>query len=67
MIADNDPEDQEKAIKYSDLVANAVSLQNVIDQSRILYELKAEGHSVKRANLERFAIALTRRRLRRGL
>jgi len=60
IIADNDPEEQEKAIKYNDLVANAVILQNVIDQSRILYELKAEGHPVKRADVAALSPYLTK-------
>jgi TnpA family transposase len=66
VIADNDPEEQEKAIKYNDLVANAVILQNVIDQSRILYELKAEGHSVKRADVAALSPYLTKHLKRFG-
>jgi TnpA family transposase len=30
IIAENDPEEQEKIIKYNDLVANAVIFQNVV-------------------------------------
>ena len=48
IIADNDPEEQEKIIKYNDLVANAVIFHNVVDQTRILRELKAEGFPVLR-------------------
>ena len=36
IIADNDPEEQEKSIKYNSLVANAVIFQNTIDLSEIL-------------------------------
>jgi TnpA family transposase len=36
VVANNDPEEQQKVIKYNDLAANAVILQNVIDRSRIL-------------------------------
>ena len=46
IIAENDPEEQEKMIKYNDLVANAVIFQNVVDQSRILAELVTEGFPV---------------------
>ena len=59
MIADNDPEEQEKVIKYNDLVANAVILQNVIDQSRILYEMKAEGYPIKREEVAALSPYLT--------
>jgi TnpA family transposase len=51
IIAENDPEEQEKMIKYNDLVANAVILQNVVDQSRILSELLIEGFSVLREDV----------------
>src|SRR5215510_10229895 len=47
IIAENDPEEQEKMIKYNDLVANAVIFHNVIDQSRVLTELIAEGFPVE--------------------
>ena len=59
VIADNDPEEQEKVIKYNDLVANAVILQNVIDQSRILYEMKAEGYPIKREEVAALSPYLT--------
>ncbi len=34
LLRSNDPSDQEKAIVYNELVANAVVLQNVVDQTR---------------------------------
>jgi hypothetical protein len=43
LLKSNDPADQEKAIVYNELVANAVALQNVVDQTRALRELKSEG------------------------
>ncbi len=51
VIADNDPEEQEKVIKYNDLVANAVIFQNVVDQTRILRMLKEEGFSINREDV----------------
>ena len=51
VIADNDPEEQEKVIKYNDLVANAVIFQNVVDQTRILRMLKEEGFPINREDL----------------
>jgi len=51
VIADNDPEEQEKIIKYNDLVANAVIFHNVVDQTRILRELKQEGFPVNREDV----------------
>lgn len=51
IIADNDPEEQEKVIKYNDLVANSVIFHNVVDQTRILRELKNEGFPVTREDV----------------
>ena len=51
IIADNDPEEQEKVIKYNDLVANAVIFHNMVDQTRILRELKEEGFPVTREDV----------------
>lgn len=59
VIADNDPEEQEKAIKYNDLVANAVIFQNVVDQSRILHDLVAEGYAVRREDVAALSPSLT--------
>jgi len=59
VIADNDPEEQEKAIKYNDLVANAVIFQNVVDQSRILHELMTEGYAVRREDVAALSPYLT--------
>lgn len=46
VISNNDPEEQEKIIKYNDLIANAVIFHNVIDISRILHQLIKEGYKV---------------------
>lgn len=60
IIAENDPEEQEKIIKYNDLVANAVIFQNVVDVSRILRALIAEGYPVKREDVAALSPYLTR-------
>jgi TnpA family transposase len=46
VIAENDPEEQQKHIRYNDLLASAVILQNVIDMSRILHDLRGEGWTI---------------------
>jgi TnpA family transposase len=56
IIAENDPEEQEKIIKYIDFVANAVIFQNVVDVSQILRELIAEGYPVNRADVAAIAL-----------
>jgi TnpA family transposase len=51
LLRSNDPSDQEKAIVYNELVANAVALQNVVDQTRALHALKSEGTRFSNADL----------------
>lgn len=46
VIADNDPVEQEKAVKYNDLVANAVIFHNVVEQTRIIKALMRDGWKV---------------------
>jgi Tn3 transposase DDE domain len=41
----------EKAIVYNELVANAVALQNVVDQTQALHALKSEGACVSSTDL----------------
>lgn len=42
-IWENDAEEQDKAVKYNTLIADAVVFQNVIDQTRIIEGLIREG------------------------
>ncbi len=46
ILRENDPEEQDKLMKYKLLVADAVIFQNVIDQTRIIQELLEEGFKV---------------------
>ena len=50
-LRSNNPADQEKAIVYNELVANAVALQNVVDQTQALHALKSQGVSIRPADL----------------
>ncbi len=59
VIAENDPEEQEKMIKYNDLVANTAIFQNVVDQSRILAELLTEGFPVHQEDVAALSPYLT--------
>jgi TnpA family transposase len=60
VIAENDPEEQEKRIKYNDLVANAVIFQNVIDITLILRDLIKEGQTLSRNDVEALSPYLTK-------
>jgi TnpA family transposase len=43
VIGENDPDEQQKHLRYNDLVATAVILQNIVDMARIVADLKREG------------------------
>lgn len=43
VLRSGDPVEQEKRIKYRDLVANVVMLHNVVDMTNALYDLKQAG------------------------
>ena len=51
VLRTNEPNEQEKAVIYNQLVANAVMLQTVADQTRILQDLHNEGYPVDSADL----------------
>jgi TnpA family transposase len=60
IISENDPEEQEKRIKYNDLVSNAVILQNVVDMTHILKELAASGVEFTKSDIAALSPYLTR-------
>jgi len=45
-IKSGDPVEQAKHIKYSDLVANSIMLQNVVDLTAVFGNMAAEGHTI---------------------
>ncbi|PSB14590.1 hypothetical protein C7B65_26255 [Phormidesmis priestleyi ULC007] len=51
IITENDPEEQEKRLKYLDVVSSAVILQNAVDISWVVQTLSAEGYPVDREAL----------------
>ncbi|MDP4510156.1 Tn3 family transposase [Nonomuraea sp. G32] len=51
MIAENDPEELEKAIKFNTLVADLVMHQTILDMSLVLNQLRSEGETVHRADV----------------
>jgi hypothetical protein len=52
VITENDPNEQQKRVRYIDLVASAVILQNTVDMMRILQELYAAGEPISVADVE---------------
>ena len=59
VLHSGDPVEQEKRIKYRDLVANAVMLHNVADMTNVLYELRQEGGCVTPEVVRRLSPYLT--------
>lgn len=51
VLPDKHAQDQEKRIKYTDLVANAVILQNTVDLTYAVRDLIADGYEVKAEDL----------------
>jgi TnpA family transposase len=60
VITENDPEEQEKRIKYKDLVSNIIIFLNVVDMTFALRQLIQEGHTVTREDLATLSPYLTR-------
>lgn len=46
VIAENDPDEQQKRLRYNDLVAAAVILQNTVDMMRQIIQLSKEGWKI---------------------
>lgn len=46
VITDNDPVEQEKRVKYAEIVANAVILHNVVDMTNAIKKLIDAGHKI---------------------
>ncbi len=51
LVASNDDVEMEKAVKYNDLLTNAVMLQNVTDMTDIIAELIDEGHLITKEDM----------------
>jgi TnpA family transposase len=59
VLRSGDPVEQEKRIKYRDLVANAIMLHNVVDMTNVLRELQQEGIRVTPELVSRLSPYLT--------
>jgi Tn3 transposase DDE domain len=47
LVASNDENEMEKAVKYNDIITNSVILQNIIDMSEIIHQLTQEGADLR--------------------
>jgi hypothetical protein len=66
ILRSNDPAEYEKAVHYNELVANAVMLQTVADQTQVIRQLIEEGYPVRAEDLERLSPYVTQHLKRLG-
>ena len=59
VLRSGDPIEQEKRIKYRDLVANAVMLHNVVDMTNALHDLQRDGVCLTQELVARLSPYLT--------
>ncbi len=59
LVASNDPDEMEKAVKHNDLIANCIMLQNVIDITDVCYALIQEGYEITEEDLSHMSPYIT--------
>lgn len=59
LVASNDPDEMEKAIKHTDLIANCIMLQNVIDITDVCHDLIQEGYTITAEDLSHMSPYIT--------
>lgn len=59
LVASNDPDEMEKAVKHTDLIANCIMLQNVIDITDICHALIQEGYTITEDDLSHMSPYIT--------
>lgn len=65
-VKSNDPGEQEKATVFNQLVANAVMVQTMVDQSNLLRELDERDPTIDREDIAHFSPYVTRQLKRFG-
>jgi TnpA family transposase len=59
VLKSRDPVEYEKRIKYKDLIANAIMLQNVVDMTNVLHDLARDGYIITPEIVATFSPYLT--------
>ncbi|PLS84566.1 MAG: hypothetical protein CYG60_17240 [Actinobacteria bacterium] len=59
MVPDLDPEDREKRLKFNQLLADSLVLQNAADMTRVLRSLAQEGYPLRREEVSQLSPYLT--------
>jgi Tn3 transposase DDE domain len=58
-MAENDPEEMQKRVRYTDIVANALMVQNVADLTKALETLEQRGYPIKSEDVEHLSAYMT--------
>ena len=48
LVASNDEDEMEKAIKYNDILTDSIILQNIVDETNIIGQLRNEDFNIKK-------------------
>lgn len=59
LMAENDPEEMQKRVRYTDIVANALMLQNVADLTNALEQLRQQGYPVQPEDVAHLSAYMT--------
>ena len=59
LMAENDPEEQQKRVRYTDILANALMVQNVADLTKALETLEQRGYPIKAEDVEHLSAYMT--------
>jgi TnpA family transposase len=59
IVASNDPDQMEKAIKYNALIANCIVLQNTVDYSYVIHQLQQEEDEITKEDAARLSPYMT--------
>jgi len=58
-MAENDPEEQQKRVRYTDILANALMVQNVADLTKALETLEQGGYPINSEDVEHLSAYMT--------
>ncbi|MFE5026299.1 Tn3 family transposase [Streptomyces sp. NPDC056656] len=67
VLTDNDPVEQEKALKFNSLLTNAVIFHNTLDIADVVRQLQAEGEIVEPEDRAQISPYLTEHIMRFGM
>ena len=66
IVASNDTDEMEKAVKYNPLIANCIALHNIIDYTYIIHQLQQEGYDIVKEDVARISPYLAKHLKRFG-